>query len=127
MGDHKCQRNSKELKPADLAPEDGTAIHGERYYIKKAVKAAPQYQPYSVKSHVVQVAGEPGPPGEPAQESPVKEVHLAQEEKQVQMDLRVPGECLALVAALDLQAFLLPVNLGHTVCLEQWGQEENQA
>lgn len=28
-----------------------TAAHGERYVVKKMVKAAPQYQPYSVKSH----------------------------------------------------------------------------
>ncbi|KAK0140543.1 hypothetical protein N1851_022480 [Merluccius polli] len=27
-----------------------TAAHGERYVVKKVVKAAPQYQPYSVKS-----------------------------------------------------------------------------
>lgn len=27
------------------------AAHGERYVMKKMVKAAPQYQPYSVKSH----------------------------------------------------------------------------
>lgn len=26
------------------------AAHGERYVVKKMVKAAPQYQPYSVKS-----------------------------------------------------------------------------
>jgi len=26
------------------------AAHGERYVVKKLVKAAPQYQPYSVKS-----------------------------------------------------------------------------
>lgn len=28
-----------------------TAAHGERYVVKKVMKAAPQYQPYSVKSH----------------------------------------------------------------------------
>lgn len=27
------------------------AAHGDRYVMKKMVKAAPQYQPYSVKSH----------------------------------------------------------------------------
>jgi len=27
-----------------------TAAHGERYVVKKMVKAAPQYQPYSIKS-----------------------------------------------------------------------------
>lgn len=57
----------------------------------------------------------------------MKEAHLAQGARQVQPERRVPGECLALLAALDLQAFLLLVNLGHTVCLDTWGQEVNQA
>lgn len=57
----------------------------------------------------------------------MKEVDLAQGENQVRVDLRVPGECLALVVALDLQAFLLLVNQGHMVCLDKWVQEVNQA
>lgn len=28
-----------------------TAAHGDRYVVKKLMKAAPQYKPYSVKSH----------------------------------------------------------------------------
>ncbi|KAJ8291218.1 hypothetical protein GJAV_G00022740 [Gymnothorax javanicus] len=95
----------------------------ERYYIKKAVKV-PQY--HAVKGHVAQAPGEPGPPGEPAQGSLGIEVDLVQEESQGRVDLRVPGGCLALLAALDLQAFLLLVNLGHTDRQEHRGREVNQ-
>ncbi|KAI1895807.1 hypothetical protein AGOR_G00110570 [Albula goreensis] len=126
---------------ADLAPEDGTASNkhpsslcGPVGCTWRAILHQESCQGSPVPTLLCEEpcssgsrrARSPSLVPQVAQENLVTEVHLAPGERPVQLDLRVPEECLVLLVAPDLLAFLHLANLAHMVCLEQWGQEDQR-
>ncbi|KAL0961614.1 hypothetical protein UPYG_G00354150 [Umbra pygmaea] len=124
-----------------------TAVHGSGSYVVKKVMKAPHYQPYSVKSHVVSVAGESGAPGEPGPEGPPgppgpqgdSAVGLPGPEGPVGPPGPAgysapgkpgspggPGACQDLLEALDLLVSLQLASLDFQVKLDLWDQKEKQ-